>query len=412
MKEDISNAGDAPAYTNIGAYGTANLTGTYTVGSDANSIRVMFEIGQGVPAGTILTFNSIKIEDITQVQTDAPTQKPTEAPTTQPQSGNGPIEVFGEVFSSNANNTISVVWGQNNEQIANGQKYNIYVDGVKKLTEVPCGAYDIQNISAGKRIVKITATLNGQESNGVTGEVIVAGAQIVTTTEKPTETTTQEPTTEKPTETTTQEPTTEKPTEAVKISNDIEINGFQMSTNIFTVNGVSFEGGIRTVYTMNNKVDGQNVQKFGIIYGLEGVTPESELLATSTNNKVIVGQATAAGELGKLYSNTLTSGKSYAMTLTMSANNISQVKLSELNANYYVRAYAQLADGTYRYTNVKTFSVYGVADNLYQNVRMSNYSGHEFLYNNILSRVNPSYQKVDYDWGKTIAKPSDLKQWI
>ncbi len=145
-----------------------------------------------------VTFNHAVETETTQAPT---TQTPTtQAPTSAP-SGNGPIEVFGEVFSSNANNTITVVWGQNNDQIANGQKYNVYVDGVKKLSEVQCGSYDIHNISNGTHTVKVTAVLNRIESSGVSGQVTVAGGQ--STTEKPTD---------KPTETQT-EKTTEAPTE-------------------------------------------------------------------------------------------------------------------------------------------------------------------------------------------------------
>ena len=35
---------------------------------------------------------------------------------------------------------------------------------------------------------------------------------------------------------------------------------------------------------------------------------------------------------------------------------------------------------------------------------MSNFLSHEYLYNNILKVVNPSYKKVDFEWPNILAK--------
>ncbi len=113
------------------------------------------------------------------------TAQPTQQPTTQ-QSANGPEEVFGQVFNSPANNTISVVWGSNDRMQALGQVYNVYVDGQLKLSSVGCAYHTISGIPAGKHIVKITSVYNGKETNGVSGEVIVGGE--VPTTQAPTTT--------------------------------------------------------------------------------------------------------------------------------------------------------------------------------------------------------------------------------
>ena len=87
IKEDLSNKKDPQVYTDIPANGTRTLTGTYTVTN--NQIKVMFELGQNVDAGTNINFKNIKIEDTTAcnnkginantIQTAAPT---TVAPTT------------------------------------------------------------------------------------------------------------------------------------------------------------------------------------------------------------------------------------------------------------------------------------------------------------------------------------------
>ncbi len=126
----------------------------------------------------------------------------TEAETTTQEQQ--PIEVFGMVVMSNNPNTITVVWGQNDATIGLGQTYNVYVDGVKKLSEVPCQEYSIENVEAGTRTVKVTATLNGKETQGQSGTVQVQGAPVETTTKAP------ETTTKAPEPTTTKEVTTEE----------------------------------------------------------------------------------------------------------------------------------------------------------------------------------------------------------
>lgn len=101
--------------------------------------------------------------------------------TTTAASASGPQEVFGQVVSSSANNHINVVWGSNTAMEQAGQKYNVYLDGTKVLSDVACGSYDLYDVSAGTHTVKITATYNGSETSGVTSEVTVAGETVTTT---------------------------------------------------------------------------------------------------------------------------------------------------------------------------------------------------------------------------------------
>ncbi|MBE5957275.1 MAG: hypothetical protein E7254_00220 [Lachnospiraceae bacterium] len=425
IKEDLSNGGEDQKYQNVNADQKITLKGRYTVTQD--KIKIMFELGRGVDAGTKLIFDNVRISEVQQdVTTQAPTQEPTipiETTVKEEPTWNGDYASLSWTRVGNSDYYVAAGGNEFGFELLEAQEAAVHIvpkvaEGTKPIWpdysnvtlnganfNQPAGAgimLPYTSLPQGYSVFKANSAVDGH-----TFEIIIRNDKK----EEPTETSTEKPTekiTEAPTEAPTEKPT-ETPTQEVKISSDIEINGFQMSTNTFTVNGTSFEGGIRTVYSVKDKVDGQNVQKFGIIYGLVGVTPESELLATSTNNTVIIGQASAAGQLDKLYSKTMTDAKSYAMTLTLSSNNITQVTVAELTANYYVRAYVQLADGTYRYTNVRTFSVFHVADNLYQNIKMSNYSGHEYLYNNILKKVDPTYKEVEYDWGKILAKPSDLK---
>lgn len=115
--------------------------------------------------------------------TSQPTQQQTE-PQTPPQSG-GPEEVFGLVINSPANNTISVVWGSNENMQAKGQVYNIYVDNQLKVSNVGCAEQRIYDVATGNHTVRVTAVYNGQETSGVTGDVYVNGE--VPTTQAPTE---------------------------------------------------------------------------------------------------------------------------------------------------------------------------------------------------------------------------------
>lgn len=90
-------------------------------------------------------------------------------------TGQGPLEVIGLLASCTADNTVEVVWGQDEDRINSGCKYNVYINGEKKLSEVICAQYTIENVSAGTVTVKVTAVLNGIESEGVTQEVEVSG---------------------------------------------------------------------------------------------------------------------------------------------------------------------------------------------------------------------------------------------
>ena len=90
IKEDLSNEKDLQVYTDIPANGTRTLTGTYTVTN--NQIKVMFELGQNVDAGTNINFKNIKIEDLTVETTKEPTPT-TVAPTTEAPTAIGPTTV-------------------------------------------------------------------------------------------------------------------------------------------------------------------------------------------------------------------------------------------------------------------------------------------------------------------------------
>ena len=91
IKEDLSNEKEPQVYTDIPANGTRTLTGTYTVTN--NQIKVMFELGQNVDAGTNINFKNIKIEDTTASTTKESTTPTTVAPTTEAPTAIGPTTV-------------------------------------------------------------------------------------------------------------------------------------------------------------------------------------------------------------------------------------------------------------------------------------------------------------------------------
>ena len=106
-----------------------------------------------------------------------------------------PVEPEGLVVESPTYNTVTVTW----TGADNGQTYWVYIDGkVKDMNLASAGTYTYNNIDAGTHIVKVTSRLNGIESKGVTKEVVVANQPTttpeLTTTTKPSETTTQAPT--------------------------------------------------------------------------------------------------------------------------------------------------------------------------------------------------------------------------
>lgn len=376
IKEDLSNGGTNPVYTDI-PVGTTVITGEYTVEQD--KMRVMFELGQGIDTGTTLTFSDITIEDITGTEADTtiPSTETTtvaEETTSKGTTVGGPIEVFGIVGSSKSDNTVTVVWGQNAEQIENGQKYNIYVGDELKLSNVACGEYTITDIPAGTYTVKVTAVLNGVESVGASVQITVIGAtEIVTTTEAPTE---------KTTDVTTDE-------YGCVVSEDLEINGYQISTT---------NQGTRTIYSVENTVNQLAVTEVGLVYGLSDYASANDMYVGSGSDYV-KAYAAQVGRLDGSYG-TSDTASSYAMTMLFAAGT-----KNEFSTTFMIRVYAKLSDGSYVYSNLDTYSIYEVAKELYDGLKMNTYDGHVYLYENILTVVDPAYAEKNFNWGNTVVNP-------
>jgi len=170
---------------------------------------------------------------------------------------------------------------------------------------------------------------------------------------------------------------------------EVEIDGFQISAVV---------EGYRTVYSV---IDTDNqVSSSGLVYGLADCATQSEMVVGSSNEYVYDYQSTKDGALETTF-NSNSSAKSYAMTMKF-------FKMVEFyNQEIYVRAYARLKDGSYVYSDCAKLTVFKVAKLIYNNILMSNHTGHEYLYNNILTVVDPNFPKVDYTWSNEVVAPGD-----
>lgn len=167
----------------------------------------------------------------------------------------------------------------------------------------------------------------------------------------------------------------------------IEFEGFQIST---------LNQGYRSVYSVIDP--DSTILSSGIIYGLGRSTSLSDMTLDSTNQYVHAYDSTSKGLLPISVSD-YPDSRSYAMTMRFADT------AEYYNSSMRVRAYARTSEGSVIYSDVCTFSVFDLADTLYKNCQMSSEEGHSYLYNNILTRVNPDYIPVSYDWNSSIVDP-------
>ncbi|MFR8739073.1 MAG: carbohydrate-binding protein [Eubacterium sp.] len=176
---------------------------------------------------------------------------------------------------------------------------------------------------------------------------------------------------------------TEAPTTAPKKAG-IEINGYQISTTV---------KGHRVVYSVFDP--NKEIVSSGLVYGVANYATAEDMVVGSSSKGVMNYQSTDIGKCSVAYSD-MEDAQSYTMTMQF----VDSVKY--YSDKFMVRAYAQLKDGTYVYSDVENYTIYSIADILYQNRKMNTVAGHNFLYEKILLPVNPVYKIVDYDWGNII----------
>lgn len=179
--------------------------------------------------------------------------------------------------------------------------------------------------------------------------------------------------------------------ETLNVSDDVSIRGYQISTTL---------GGIRIVSGVKPEINEKNVEKTGFVYALEktgDVTnniSDDEMYVGNENDYIKSFESTQNGLMG--YKD---GENNYVMTMLFEKNNS-----QEFSTKYKVRAYAVLSDGTYVYGKVHFYSIYNIAEAMYKNKLMKTASGHDYLYDSIISVVEPSYKKINFEWSGSIVK--------
>lgn len=280
------------------------------------------------------------------------TAKPAETTTKPVDPEVSPLEVIGENSNADTPGRIFVIWGQDQERIDLGQKYNVYLDGEiavdvdgNRLENVMCVGVYIP-ASEGVHTIKITAVLNGKETAGATNTLTVTA-----------------------------------PDDTITISEDLNVNGNQINT-VF--------GGIRTVYSAEPVINDKAVEEVGLIYSMKGYAGVEDMYYGSPEYYVKSFKA-QIGKTDVNYSDSETADN-YIMTMRFVGNSA-----FEFNIEWMVRVYARLSDGSYVYSDVYTYSIFEVADYLYSTGKMTTQESHDYLYNNILLSVNKDYKKIEFD---------------
>ena len=182
----------------------------------------------------------------------------------------------------------------------------------------------------------------------------------------------------------------------IKISNSVKVEGYQISTSL---------KGSRVVGSTEPVIGGQTVTGWGLVYGISKVNgqdlnlSDEDIKINSENKYVMAFESTAEGTIDTVMGNADTAVY-FVRTMLFST-----FAATEYLAEYKVRAYARLQDGSYLYSTIDNYSVYNVADYLYTNKKMNTLSSHNYLYNDILRVVNSSYKEVDYNWNNGIVNP-------
>lgn len=271
---------------------------------------------------------------------------------TTPSAVAQPTEVIGLTITEQDGANVSFAWGQTEAQIASGQTYKVYIDDTLYNTYAAATGITYTFSAAGTHTIKVTANLNGYETTG-------AIVTVTTTEDAP----------------------------AATIDGGIEINGYQISSTV---------KGMRTVYSVDSQINGKDVVKSGIVYSLAGYANETDMYVGSSSKYVASYESTSKGVTSAVYSDS-DIATSCAMTMKFATTSA-----AEYNAEWRIRAYAKLSDGTYVYTPVTTYTIYNVADYLYQRCKMNTAAAHNFLYTDILSVVDKDYAVVDYDWNNEL----------
>ena len=370
--------------------GNNTLTGSVTANS--NKIQLMFNLSQ-VNVGTTLKFNNLKITDVTGTSEPETTTKSTSS------SGGDYSGLTYKAAENHQNLSVAFMEGDTNDEVNycldQGDKFYVATWGKKVIPQfkrIECNGNVQESPSPGANFwIPMSALKNNsynlvtvQDNNGNEYHFVIKYG-----TPPAVETTTPETTT--PEETTT----------ATEISNkEINLLGYQIST--------SYEG-VRVAASVEPVINGQQVKKWGFIYGLKNYGNKDTEIAdddmyVGTNNSYVKSyESTSAGTLQSQLGESATATY-FARTMKFGGSTV-----TALTADYKVRAYAVLDDGSYVYSDISDYSIARVADKLYQGKLMNTKSSHSYLFENILSKVFKDYEEVDFIWNNTVVKPEEVE---
>lgn len=151
------------------------------------------------------------------------------------------------------------------------------------------------------------------------------------------------------------------------------IKGYQINTNTH-----SFRVLYGTQQDIESKVSNEP-DEIGLIYGLDGYVKDSDMKVGTNNVNIRVYKATSQGKYND-----------FTWIRAMKLVDTAQFYTQKIN----VKAYIKDASGNYKYSKMQTFSVYAVAEYLYNNSLMSSEKQHRYLYDKILSKVDKDAEKI------------------
>lgn len=182
-----------------------------------------------------------------------------------------------------------------------------------------------------------------------------------------------------------EEETTENPEEVdILTGEDIAITGYQMTASL---GGVQGNIGIRTIYQIEQAANNENIKEIGLVIGLDSGEITDNDMVTGSNSNYVVNVASTENGKSDVKLGTSDTADYYVMTMDISMG---------YHQDYKVRPYAILQDGSVVYGDVDGYNVFDVAAIIYDNSFMPNLQSHDTLYEQVLKKVDPSYQEVKY----------------
>lgn len=188
------------------------------------------------------------------------------------------------------------------------------------------------------------------------------------------------------------------------VSEDVSVTGYQMTSSLYSISG---NMGMRVVYQTEPEIYGMEVAEQGLIYGLvygDNPISKEDLIYNSESEYIKTYAATEAGKSSEIMGDSDTASY-YVMTMSCgTGDGTDNVTTEAFTTTYYVRPYAKTAEGTIIYGDAVSYSIYKVADYIYQHQIVNNKITYDYIYNKILKYVNSSYKEGDYNWGNIIVK--------